>query len=79
MQFTAYEAKTDMKPHQVTTNKYVQQFHNKTYTVRVPQASTKEVQVRVCKMVEKTITVPRSDPPNELQACRYLTATADTA
>jgi hypothetical protein len=56
--YTAWVPQTRTTPHKITTYKCVPAERVQQYTVMVPHQVQKEVQVRVCRMVPKTIQVP---------------------
>jgi len=58
VQYTVCVPEQRVSSHQVTEYRCVPEQKTSTYTVMVPYQEQQEVQVQVCRMVEKTITVP---------------------
>jgi hypothetical protein len=58
VQVSECEAKQEEYQYQVTTCEAVSEEKTETYTVHVPVQVEKEIQVQVCRMVEKRIQVP---------------------
>jgi len=61
MQYTVCVPEQRTRSCQVTTYKCVAEQKTLKYTVNVPHKVEKEIEVRVCKMVPKTVLVPRCD------------------